>query len=145
MSQGVPLLHPLHWSPTTWLWFFQVTLTIDWEWDIYANELNSWEKMKYKTGNNFKTLEQSNIQTRAGVVKCYTNKIAILLKGNERWLYIVKLQHAEWTCSIREGEKEKAEWGGGRDSIMVLPETTFYPNWYFILTLIKNIGDQDIN
>ena len=54
MSQGVPLLHPLHWSPTTWLWFFQVTLNIDSIWNE-ANELKSWEKMKYKTGNNFKS------------------------------------------------------------------------------------------
>ena len=24
--QGVPLIHPLYWSSTTWLWFFQVKL-----------------------------------------------------------------------------------------------------------------------
>lgn len=131
MSQGVPLLHPLHWSPTTWLWFFQVTLTIDWEWDIYANELNSWEKMKYKTGNNFKSNRTLNNQIFKHELELW-NVTQIKLqsfwkeiKGEYKlWNFSMLSERALYVKERRRRRSEEVE-KIIKSTIMILHETTF--------------------
>ena len=131
MSQGVPLLHPLHWSPTTWLWFFQVTLTIDWEWDVYANELNSWEKMKYKTGNNFKSNRTLNNQIFKHELELW-NVTQIKLqsfwkeiKGEYKlWNFSMLSERALYVKERRRRRSEEVE-KIIKSTIMILHETTF--------------------
>ena len=131
MSQGVPLLHPLHWSPTTWLWFFQVTLTIDWEWDIYANELNSWEKMKYKTGNNFKSNRTLNNQIFKHELELWdVTQIKLQsfwkeMKGEYKlWNFSMLSERALYVKERRRRRSEEVE-KIIKSTIMILHETTF--------------------
>ena len=131
MSQGVPLLHPLHWSPTTWLWFFQVTLTIDWEWDIYANELNSWEKMKYKTGNNFKSNRTLNNQIFKHELELWdVTQIKLQsfwkeIKGEYKlWNFSMLSERALYVKERRRRRSEEVE-KIIKSTIMILHETTF--------------------
>ena len=131
MFQGVPLLHPLHWSPTTWLWFFQVTLTIDWEWDIYANELNSWEKMKYKTGNNFKSNRtQSNQIFKHELELWNVTQIKLQsfwkeMKGEYKlWNFSMLSERALYVKERRRRRSEEVE-KIIKSTIMILHETTF--------------------
>ena len=53
---------------------------------------------------------------------------------------------SERALYVKERRRRRSEEVGEiNNSIMVLPETTFYPIQYLILTLIKNISDQDLN